>query len=50
MTTSEVLTIALRWVAAGALFLTMFVQPASADDAFQSWLQSLWPQAQELGV
>src|SRR5580704_18105180 len=50
MTTSEVLTIALRWVAAGALFLTLFVQPASADDAFQSWLQSLWPQAQELGV
>ena len=26
------------------------VQSASADDAFQSWLQSLWPQAQELGV
>ncbi len=28
----------------------VFVHGAHADDAFQAWLQSLWPQAQALGV
>ncbi len=31
-------------------FLACPLAPASADDAFQAWLQSLWPQAHELGV
>jgi lytic murein transglycosylase len=30
--------------------LLLAAPPAHADDAFQSWLQSLWPQAQALGV
>jgi lytic murein transglycosylase len=29
---------------------TLITSGAFADDAFQAWLQSLWPQAQELGV
>ncbi len=28
----------------------LFIDGAAADPAFQSWLQSLWPQAQALGV
>ena len=27
-----------------------FIAPALADPAFQTWLQSLWPQAQALGI
>jgi membrane-bound lytic murein transglycosylase B len=37
----------------GALLLTgllMLGDGARADAAFQSWLQSLWPQAQAVGV
>jgi lytic murein transglycosylase len=33
-----------------ALFLSFCAAPAFADAAFQQWLQSLWPQAHELGV
>jgi lytic murein transglycosylase len=32
------------------VLLTLSPAPAHADPAFQSWLQSLWPQAQALGV
>jgi lytic murein transglycosylase len=32
------------------LFVVLAAIPASADPAFQTWLQSLWPQAQALGV
>jgi lytic murein transglycosylase len=35
---------------AGFLFLTLLASYAAADTAFQDWLQSLWPQAQVLGV
>jgi lytic murein transglycosylase len=35
---------------AAALIVVACAQGASADPAFQSWLQSLWPQAHELGV
>ncbi len=45
-----VLEAASRWIVASVLFLAISVQPARADAAFQSWLQSLWPQAQALGV
>jgi lytic murein transglycosylase len=31
-------------------FVALSTIPASADPAFQTWLQSLWPQAQALGV
>jgi lytic murein transglycosylase len=38
-------------LASAVLFGSLIcAHPAFADDAFQSWLQSLWPQAQELGV
>ena len=30
--------------------LACSISPAVANDAFQAWLQSLWPQAQALGV
>src|SRR5215469_8207044 len=30
--------------------LMLLPRSASADPAFQTWLQSLWPQAQALGV
>jgi lytic murein transglycosylase len=30
--------------------IALSISPAFADDAFQAWLQSLWPQAHELGV
>jgi hypothetical protein len=33
-----------------ALFVTLSSVSASADPAFESWLQSLWPQAKALGV
>src|ERR1700722_19952398 len=33
-----------------ALALALLSAPAYADPAFQTWLQSLWPQAQALGV
>jgi lytic murein transglycosylase len=32
------------------LLLAAFSSPAAADPAFDAWLQSLWPQAQSLGV
>jgi lytic murein transglycosylase len=32
------------------LFACAIMAPASADPAFQAFLQSLWPQAQELGI
>jgi len=32
------------------LALTALAAPASADTAFQEWLQNVWPQAQALGV
>jgi lytic murein transglycosylase len=32
------------------LLLAAFCSPAAADPAFQAWLQSLWPQAQSLGI
>ena len=32
------------------LFFTLSTPPAHADAAFDAWLQSLWPQAQALGV
>jgi lytic murein transglycosylase len=35
---------------AAFLLLTAFARPAAADPAFQAWLQSLWPQAQSLGI
>jgi lytic murein transglycosylase len=37
---------------AGMLFLGLIVAPAnaSADAAFQRWLEGVWPQAQKLGV
>src|SRR5580692_11119200 len=35
---------------AAILLLLAYWTPAFADAAFQSWLQSLWPQAQALGV
>jgi len=34
----------------GALLGALGVSDAAADPAFQAWLQSLWPQAQALGV
>ena len=42
---------ACRWffIASFAL-LVAYLTPAFADAAFQTWLQSLWPQAQALGV
>ena len=36
--------------AAVFLLLVVSVLPAFADAAFQAWLQTLWPQAQQLGV
>jgi len=36
--------------AALILWLIFATSPAHADAAFQTWLQSLWPQAEELGV
>ncbi len=33
-----------------AIYLLLAAAPASADPAFQAFLQSLWPQAQELGI
>src|ERR1700691_4336671 len=33
-----------------SLLVVLFARPVHADDAFQTWLQSLWPQAQALGV
>src|SRR5580658_7791239 len=36
--------------AAVLLLFAYSIAPAFADAAFQSWLQSLWPQAQALGV
>jgi len=38
------------FVIANLLLILLFASPAFADDAFQTWLQSLWPQAQALGV
>jgi lytic murein transglycosylase len=35
---------------AALLFVVLPAIPASADPAFDSWLQSLWPRAQALGV
>jgi lytic murein transglycosylase len=32
------------------LFFAVFASPAHADAAFQQWLQTLWPDAQTLGV
>ena len=43
----------MRFVAAlyaGLFGAAVWVSAASADPAFQAWLQSLWPQAQQLGV
>ena len=37
-------------VSAVVLGSLICMQPAFADADFQSWLQSLWPQAQDLGV
>jgi lytic murein transglycosylase len=39
-----------RLAAAVVLLLAVSVSVASADAAFQAWLQTLWPQAKELGV
>src|SRR5580692_2529466 len=42
---------ACRSILTAAVFLLFaYSTPAFADAAFQSWLQSLWPQAQALGV
>jgi lytic murein transglycosylase len=43
------------WLGMTRLFVLIITSllmslPARADDAFQAWLQSLWPQAQALGV
>jgi lytic murein transglycosylase len=35
---------------AGVFSVTAWANAASADAAFQTWMQSLWPQAQQLGV
>jgi len=35
---------------AAVLGCGLFAQTASADTAFQQWLQSLWPEAQKVGV
>jgi lytic murein transglycosylase len=40
----------LRSLIAAVLMLTSAASPAFADAAFQAWLQSLWPQAQALGI
>jgi lytic murein transglycosylase len=37
-------------IIANLLLIVLFASPAFADAAFQAWLQSLWPQAQALGV
>ncbi len=39
-----------RYLGAIVLFVSLFARSASADPAFQTWLQSLWPQAQALGI
>jgi lytic murein transglycosylase len=43
---------ACRWflIASIALLFTYWTPAFAADPAFQAWLQSLWPQAQALGV
>src|SRR5277367_191080 len=42
----------LRGALLGAVLLSgaFCIRGAHADDAFQTWLQSLWPQAQALGI
>ena len=40
----------LEYAIAGLLLVALSASPALADTAFQTWLQSLWPQAQALGV
>jgi lytic murein transglycosylase len=42
--------IALSLILSALLSSLMLLQGARADAAFQAWLQSLWPQAQALGV
>jgi lytic murein transglycosylase len=37
-------------IVVSALMLVFSLSPALADDAFQAWLQTLWPQAEALGV
>jgi len=39
-----------EYVRIASLFIILSTSPTHADAAFQSWLQSLWPQAQALGV
>jgi len=39
-----------RSALATLLSIAVLISPALADAAFQAWLQSLWPQAQQLGV
>jgi lytic murein transglycosylase len=40
----------LSFMAAVTLGVVLWIPAASADPAFQSWLQSLWPEAKALGV
>jgi len=39
-----------RLIAAASFYLASSIAAISADAAFEQWLQSLWPQAQQLGV
>jgi len=39
-----------RLAVATFVLLVLSISPLRADDAFQAWLRSLWPQAQQLGV
>ena len=40
----------IRFAALLTIGMLGFVAPASADPAFQTWLQSTWPAAQQLGI
>jgi membrane-bound lytic murein transglycosylase B len=40
----------IRRATIAAAWLLFLIVSANADAAFQQWLQSLWPQAHELGV
>ena len=41
---------AIAAIALAVMTLAGVSSSASADDAFQTWLQSMWPEAEKLGV